>query len=122
MTTENRANQMLLGRLLAGIDLLGCCGADGVEVAHDEDPIQWWVGANWGGHRVFSERFPYPAQAIEDLLSKVVNGGLCVLCGNTTVVGVMLDGPYCCFGLIAKDPDDPASFSWVRSCEVTANG
>ncbi len=109
---------MLMGRVMAGIDLIGRTGATDFELAHDEDPVQWWAGANWNGTRMFSERFPYPAQAVEDLVGRVVNGGRCTHCDLTTVVGVTIGG-HCCQWLSAENVDDPNSYRWVRSCQAT---
>lgn len=125
MITPTRGDQILMGRFLATVELLGRTGANEFEIQYDDDrnsqtaPILWWAGANWKGHRVFSEHFPYPAQAAEDLLSRVVNGGLCTRCKRTTVVGVLIEG-LCCFALQATDVDEPSSYRWVRSCQAAS--
>lgn len=118
-----RGDRMLLGRVLAAVELLGHSGVTDVEFAYDEhqsypENVLWWAKGNWGGIRKYSAHFPYPAQALEDLMARVVNGGQCVRCGGTTVVGVILDGRYCCFMLTAKDVDDEQSYVYVRSCEA----
>lgn len=116
----NRGNAILMGRVEAGVELLSRTGAKEFELTQEQGPVQWWAGANWGGTRMFSERFPYPAHAVEDLVERVVNGGSCTRCRETTVVGIMLAG-YCCFTLTAGDVDDPQTYRWVRSCEVGAS-
>jgi hypothetical protein len=118
-----RGDRILLGRVIAAVELLGRTGVTDVEFAYDEedaypDKVLWWAKGNWKGHRVYSVHFPYPAQALEDVLSRVINGGTCGRCGKTTVVGVTLDD-YCCFTLSAKDVDDDQSYRYVRSCEKT---
>lgn len=120
--TPTRGDQILLGRFLATTLLLGRTGADSFEAQYDDDtgstrmPVMWWAGANWNGKRIFSEQFPYPAQAAEDLLSRVVNGGLCTRCNRTTVVGVVIDG-LCSFVLHADNVDNPETYRWIRECE-----
>lgn len=118
----NRGDVMLLGRMLAGVKILERSGVREVEIAYDDDlpeptPVQWWCGGNWGGTRKFSERFPYPAQAVEDLLARVMNGGSCTRCNQTTVVGVEV-ADYCCFMLTADDLDDESTYRYERTCEV----
>lgn len=114
---------MLLGRVTAGVELLGRTGVRDVEIAYDEEGpegVLWWCGGNWNGHRVFSEHYPYPAHAVEALLTKVVNGGKCARCGDTTVVGMVLSGNYCCFMLLADNVDDEQTYAWKRTCEMDA--
>lgn len=111
-----------MGRMVAGIEVLGRSGVTEVEIAYDDDlpgpaSVLWWCGGNWRGQRKFSEHFPYPAQAVEDLLGRVLNGGTCVKCGKTTVLGVEVGG-YCCFMLEAAEIDDDQSYRYVRTCEV----
>ncbi len=111
---------MLLGRTTAGISLLGRTGVGSVEIAYDDDHpprVDWHAGGNWNGTRVFSEKFPYPAQAVEDLLSQVLNGGECGRCGETTVVGVEVEG-FCSFILTTTDIDDEGAYRYVRTCET----
>lgn len=123
-----RGDRMLLGRMLAGMELLGRSGVGQVELAFDEDlpkesptPVLWYCKGNWGGTLVISEHFPYPAQAVEDLVGRTLNGGHCRRCDRTTVVGVILDGPdYCCFTLTADNVDDEQSYRYVRTCEAGA--
>lgn len=122
MTAGTRGDRMLLGRVVAAIELLGRTGVGEVEFAYDEEDaypekVLWWAKGNWRGTRVYSAHFPYPAQALEDVLSRVINGGKCARCGQTTVVGVAVD-PYCCFILTAQDVDDDQSYHYMRSCEV----
>lgn len=124
-TTGTRGDRMLFGRLIAAVELLTRTGVGDVEVAYDEDDhfpdkVLWWAKGNWDGTRVYSAHFPYPAQAVEDLLAKVLNGGMCRRCQGTTVVGVIIDGPYCCFTLTAGDVDEDKSYRYVRTCEVEA--
>jgi hypothetical protein len=114
---------MLLGRVLAAVELLSRTGVKDVEFAYDEDEhypekVLWWAKGNWGWTRKYSAHFPYPAQALEDLLGQTLNGGMCARCQRTSVVGVVLDGPYCCFTLTAKDVDDDQSYRYVRTCET----
>lgn len=123
MTDAKRGDLMLMGRTAAGMALLGRTGVREVELAYDDDgPVRWWCGGNWNGTRKFSEHFPYPAQAVEDLLSRVINGGMCARCKCTTVVGVILKGDYCCFTLLADDVDDETSYRYVRTCEIEEPG
>lgn len=116
---------MLLGRVTAGMELLGRSGVSSVELAFDDDrdddtaPVLWHCGGNWSGTRVFSEHFPYPAQAVEDLLTLVINGGGCARCGSTTVIGLTAEG-FCCFNLTAADLDDTTTYRYVRTCEATS--
>ena len=112
-----RGDLMLMGRTLAALDLLGRTGVGEVEIVHEESPVRWWVGGNWGGTRAFSEKFPYPAHAAEDLLARVVNGGRCGRCGQTTVVGIAADD-VCWFMLATKDLDHPGTYRYLRSCEL----
>lgn len=110
-----RGDRMLMGRVVAGMALLGRTGVSDVELAFDDDgPVRWWCG----GTRVFSEHFPYPAHAVEHLLSKVLNGGLCARCRHTSVVGLAVQGEFCCFLLTATDLDDDQSYRYVRTCEA----
>lgn len=124
MADANRGDLMLEGRVLAGFELLGRSGVQSVELAFDDDrddetaPVLWHCGGNWSGTRVFSEHFPYPAQAVEDLLTRVINGGTCGRCRATTVIAVAADG-FCCFQLTAGDLDDPSTYRYVRTCEVS---
>jgi hypothetical protein len=116
-------DHMLMGRVLAAVELLGHSGVKDVEFAYDEDEhypekVLWWAKGNWGGTRKYSAHFPYPAQALEDLLSRVLNGGMCGRCRKTSVVGVVLDGDYCCFLLTAKDVDDSHGYEYVRTCQT----
>ena len=119
---KGRGDLMLMGRMLAGMDVLKYSGVNSLEIAYDDDrsddqvPVVWWAEGNWGGQRVFSQMFPYPAHAVEDLLSRVLNGGRCRRCGQTTVVGVDADG-FCCFRLACTDLDEPSTWRYVRSCE-----
>lgn len=113
-----------MGRVVAAVELLGRTGVSDVEFAYDNDDaypekVLWWAKGNWRGTRVYSAHFPYPAHALEDVLAKVVNGGKCGRCGNTTVVGLALDGAYCCFLLTARGVDDDQSYRYVRSCEAS---
>jgi len=121
--TGTRGDCILLGRTTAGMVLLARTGVGEVELAYDDDLeeagekiIRWWCGGNWDGQRRFSERFPYPAQAVEDLLARVVNGGHCKRCGRTTIVGAKVPR-LCCFVLHADDVDDVDSYRYLRSCE-----
>lgn len=119
-----RGDVMLLGRSLAAFELLVRSGVDETEFAYDEEPaypdkVLWWAKGNWGGQRVYSHHFPYPAHALEDLVGRVLNGGQCRRCGQTTVVGVAING-YCCFALVAGDVDDPTTYRYSRSCERTS--
>lgn len=133
-TTGNRGDLMLVGRTVAGVELLGRSGAEAFELAYDDDHkprVDWWAGANWRGHRVFSEKYPYGAQAVEDLLGRVLNGGLCTRCERITVLGIVTPQPkrsklrppdkvgYCTFILHATDLDDPNTYRYVRDCEGT---
>ena len=124
MADDNRGDLMLVGRVMASMELLERSGVSSIELAFDDDrdddvaPVLWHCGGNWSGTRVFSEHFPYPAQAIEDLLARVINGGGCARCGRTTVVGVNTDG-YCCFLLHADDLDDTSTYRYIRTCEAT---
>lgn len=116
-------DHMLMGRMVAGVALLGRTGVGEVEIAYDDelaDPetVMWWCGGNWKGTRMFSRHFPYPAQAVEDLLGRVVNGGFCTRCKRTTVVGVEVPG-LCCFMVEADDVDDEQTYRYVRTCEVS---
>lgn len=118
-----RGDRILLGRVLAAVELLGRSGVSDVEFAYDEEKaypegVLWWAKGNWNGTRVYSAHFPYPAQALEDVLSRVINGGMCARCRRTTVVGVILDGDFCCFTLTAKDVDDDQGYRYVRTCET----
>ena len=118
-----RGDWMLVGRAAAGTELIARTGATGFEISYDDDVpgdatrVDWTAQAKYRGTRVISQRFPYPAQAVEDLLSRVLNGGLCQRCHRRTVVGILHDD-YCCFSLLAMDLDDPGSYRYVRSCEV----
>lgn len=116
-----RGDRMLFGRVNAVLALLPRSGVTDVEFAFEEEmPPRWWAKGNWSGTRVYSaEGWPYPAQALEDLLGRVLNGGTCARCGRTTIVGIIVEG-LCCFTLAATDLDDPDSYAYVRSCEVGA--
>lgn len=121
--TGTRGDRMLLGRVVAAMELLGRAGVSDVELAYDEeerypDKVLWWAKGNWRGTRVYSAHFPYPAHAVEDVLARTINGGQCRRCGRTTVIGVALDGPYCCFLLTSANPDDDQSYRYVRTCEA----
>lgn len=119
-----RGDRMLLGRVIAAVELLGRSGVGDIEFAYDENPaypdkVLWWAKGNWDGIRKYSAHFPYPAQALEDLLGRVLNGGLCARCRRTSVVGLILDGPhYCCFTLTADNVDDEHTYRYVRTCEL----
>jgi hypothetical protein len=111
---------MLLGRVLAAVELLSRSGVTEVEFAYDEDEhypdkVLWWAKGNWDGIRKYSAHFPYPAQALEDLLAKTINGGQCARCKRTTVVGVVLHD-YCYFLLTALDVDADQTYAYVRRC------
>lgn len=114
---------MLLGRTTAAIDLIGRTGARLFELAFDDEtghsrmPVMWHASARFKGARVSSQAFPFPAQAAEDLLARVIDGGQCKKCERTTIVGVEIDG-YCCFMLQAGIIDDEKSYRYVRSCEI----
>jgi hypothetical protein len=117
-----RGDHMLLGRLMAGLEVLERSGATMAEVAFDEDlpepeTVLWWCEARWKGTRIFSRHFPYPAQAVEDLLGRVLNGGMCKRCRSTTVLGIEV-ADHCCFMLEADDLDDETTYRYVRTCEV----
>lgn len=117
-----RGDRMLMGRMVAGFALLARSGVNEVEVVYDDElappeTVMWWCGGNWNGTRMFSRHFPYPAQAVEDLLGRVLNGGQCTRCGATTVVGVQVAG-FCCFMLAADDLDFDVSYRYERTCEV----
>lgn len=114
-----RGDLMLLGRTTAGLALLGRSGARAAEVAYDDDgpTVKWRATATWQGTKVWSEDFPYPAHAVEDLLSRVLNGGQCTRCERTTVVGVVAEG-FCCFVVTAANLDNPESYRYTRTCEV----
>ena len=120
-----RGDVMLMGRMVAGVDLLGRTGVREVEIAYDDErndmrvPVVWWATGKWNGARVDSELFPYPAQAVEDLLTQVINGGHCRRCDKTTVIGIDLGPDYCCFQLVASDVDDDQAYRYVRTCERT---
>lgn len=114
---------VLLGRVLAAVELLGSSGVDDVEFAYDKDDhypekVLWWAKGNWAGTRKYSAHFPYPAQALEDLLGCVLNGSACTHCGRTTVIGVLLEGAYCSYMLTATDVDDSHTYRYLRSCEA----
>lgn len=120
-TTPTRGDRILLGHVIAGMELLGRSGVRNVELAFDDDgPVLWWCGGNWNGTRAYSERFPYPAHAVDNLLSRVINGGQCRRCSRTTVIGVDVEG-LCCFQLHAGDVDDEQTYRWMRSCEREAH-
>lgn len=120
-----RGDRLLLGRLVAATELIQRTGATEFEIAYDDEtgydrvPVVWWTTAKWNGQRLDSEFFPYPAQAAEDLLSRVINGGLCKRCEKTTVVGLVVDG-CCSFVLHAGDVDDDQTYRYVRTCESEA--
>ena len=122
MAEGSRGDLMISGRVVAGMDLLMRSGVRNVELAYDdieEEPkVHWWAEGNWNGHRVFSTYFPYPAHAVEDLLGKVINGGQCTRCGQTTVLGLDVLG-YCCFWIEVGDIDDPQTYRYVRTCDET---
>lgn len=117
-----RGDLMLLGRLLAVVDVLGHTGAREIEIAHQEEcgepePIMWHVTALYKGTKMWSHHYPYPAQAAEDLMARVMNGGHCKRCNRDIVVGMDAHG-FCCFTLTAADLDEPKSYRYIRSCEV----
>lgn len=120
-----RGDQILFGRVNAALDLLSRTGVTDVEIAYNGDddgtptsPVQWWAKANYGGHRVYSHPwYPYPAQAIEDVLAQVINGGTCARCRKTAVVGAVIDG-YCWMILAAANVDDSESYGYIRACEI----
>lgn len=122
-----RGDRILLGRVTAGLELLGHSGVGQVELAYDDDlpagpaPVLWWCQGNWNGIRVISEHFPYPAQAVEDLLGRVLNGGQCLRCQGTTIVGVEVPG-LCSFLLHATNVDLDGTYRYVRSCQRKAAG
>lgn len=122
-TTPTRGDRILTGRVIAAVELLGRSGVGDVEFAYDEDDrypdkVLWWAKGNWAGIRQYSAHFPYPAHALEDLLARVLNGGQCARCNRTAVVGLVLDGDYCCFLLTASAVDDDQSYRYVRTCET----
>lgn len=120
--TPSRGDQMLFGRVNAVLAILPRSGVTDVEFAFEDDSgtPRWWAKGNWSGSRVYSaEGWPYPAQALEDLLGRVMNGGTCTMCGRTILVGIIASG-YCCFTLAARDLDDPETYAYVRSCEAGA--
>lgn len=116
----SRGDRMLSGRVLAGLDILARTGVKSAEIAYDDDgfvmPVVWRASGNWNGHRIFSNEYPYPPQAVEELLSRAMNGGHCLKCNRTLILGVIIPG-YCCLTLHASDVDDDTSYRYVRSCE-----
>lgn len=114
---------MLAGRTFAGMVVLEQSGVSMLKLEYDDikaDPgVRWWCEGNWNGHRVFSTFFPYPAQAVEDLMASVINGGLCLRCKRRMVVGIATKD-YCSWALSSTDLDDPNSYEWSRSCVPVA--
>jgi hypothetical protein len=122
MTKGTRGDRMLLGRTLAAIEQLGRAKATDVEFAFDDETgsehvkVVWWAKANFGGTRLYSQYYPYPAMALEEVLARAVNGGACTSCGAPTILGLRADG-YCSRTLVAEDIDDPSTYRYGRSCE-----
>jgi hypothetical protein len=119
----NRGDLILTGRLVAAVELIGHTGARGFEIAFDDEcgapeKVMWHATATYQGAKVWSRHYPYPAQAAEELLVKLMNGGLCKKCGLTTVVGLDTHD-LCCFGLCCSDIDDPQTYRYLRSCEAS---
>lgn len=119
---KERGNLILMGRLLAAVDQLAHTGMTEFEIRYDDDlgdlnPVEvlWIAEGNWKGTRVFSAHFAYPAQAAEDLMAKIINGGMCTSCGKTTVAMVDIPG-YCARLLTATNVDDDKSYRYVRKC------
>ena len=117
-----RGDRMLMGRFLAAVDQLAHTGMTEFEAAYDDElgelsPVEvlWRCEGKWQGTRLFSAHFSYPAQAAEDLLGRVVNGGLCTSCRNVVVIGLSIDG-YCSRTLVATDIDDEHTYRYVKTC------
>lgn len=121
MTPGSRGDVMLVGRVMAGIQILEHTGIRDFRIEHQEveegdTTVRWWAEGHWTGTRVFTNFYPYPAQAVEELLAQVLNGGHCQRCDRTTIVG-MEHVAFCSFTLHADDLDKPATYRYIRSCE-----
>lgn len=85
--------------LIAGIELVGRCGATNTELGHlyddDEPPPGWTEGervpaeaASWYAHaqfrgaRVTVEGYRSPVEAVEALARRLLSGARCVKCGR----------------------------------------
>lgn len=122
------ADLMLTGRTFAALDLLaGIHGLSSLELGYDDDtgcervPVLWWAKAQFRGRAHFSEHYPYPAEAAEDLLHRLGNGGVCRACGKTILIGVLTPDPNICERLLAcDDPNVPESYRYHRICDHKA--
>lgn len=115
---------MSLGRLTAGIAVLGKTGATATNIEHNDEKEwptkigqRWKVTAELHGREVESAWYPYPDHAVTDVLGQVLNGGGCLRCGRTTVVDVRMPG-FCVFELHTDDFDDQTAYEYRRSCET----
>lgn len=128
--TPTRGDLFLTGRTFAALDLLaGIHGIQNVELGYDDDtgcervPVLWWAKATFRGRSHFSEHYPYPAEAVEDLLHRLGNGGVCRSCGKSILIGVLTPDPDICERLLTcDDPNVPETFRYRRICDHKVKG
>lgn len=103
-------------RLRAGLELVGRAAARSLELGWTDDegprPGEWYASAFYRGARVTVEQQAGPAEAVEALAFKLMEGGTCVHCGRaTTVPGfTYADGRAACE--FRRDGEH-----WVRGCD-----
>ena len=81
-------------RLVAAVDLIGRTGAQGFEIAYDDDtgPVVWNATATYQGAKKWRSADD-PVVAVELLAEDLVDGGLCVHCGRTSALRLDGDRP-----------------------------
>ena len=98
----------------AGLTLCGRSGAREVEFGYLDDDVpiadaRWWAKAQYDGARLQVENLPGPAEAIEALARKILEGGECTHCQETVRLEGEADGPGCRWSRLGR--------RWIRGCE-----
>lgn len=103
-------------RLTAAVELVGRAAARSLELGWTDDdgprPGEWYASAFYRGTRVTVEHQDGPAEAVENLAFRLLEGGQCVHCGRPTVI----DG----FRLASGEPGcifRREGQHWLRGCD-----